>query len=67
MLAVDLSGSMKEQDFIVNNQAVDRLTATKAVANEFIERRVGDRIDLAGVLPPGQWHRLWPCFLPPNQ
>jgi Ca-activated chloride channel family protein len=31
MLAVDLSGSMKEQDFIVNNQAVDRLTATKAV------------------------------------
>ncbi|NYT46884.1 MAG: VWA domain-containing protein [Candidatus Methanofishera endochildressiae] len=46
MLAVDLSGSMKEQDFIVNNQAVDRLTATKAVANEFIERRVGDRIGL---------------------
>ena len=46
MLAVDLSGSMKEQDFIVNNQAVDRLTATKTVANEFIERRVGDRIGL---------------------
>lgn len=46
MLAVDLSGSMEEQDFIVNNQAVDRLTATKSVANEFIERRVGDRLGL---------------------
>ena len=46
MLAVDLSGSMKERDFIVNNQAVDRLTATKTVANEFIERRVGDRLGL---------------------
>ncbi len=46
MLAVDLSGSMKERDFIINNQAVDRLTATKAVANAFIERRVGDRLGL---------------------
>ncbi|GFO76158.1 Ca-activated chloride channel homolog [Bathymodiolus platifrons methanotrophic gill symbiont] len=46
MLAVDLSGSMKERDFIVNNQAVGRLTATKTVANEFIERRVGDRLGL---------------------
>ena len=46
MLAVDLSGSMKEQDFFINNQAVDRLTATKRVANQFIERRVGDRIGL---------------------
>lgn len=46
MLAVDLSGSMKEKDFMVNNQAVDRLTATKAVAQQFIERRVGDRLGL---------------------
>ncbi len=46
MLAVDLSGSMEERDFIVNGQAVDRLTATKAVASEFIERRVGDRLGL---------------------
>jgi len=46
MLAVDLSGSMKEQDFFINGQAVDRLTATKYVANKFIERRVGDRIGL---------------------
>lgn len=46
MLAVDLSGSMEAKDFILNGQAVDRLTATKAVAGEFIERREGDRIGL---------------------
>ncbi len=46
MLAVDLSGSMEEKDFIVNNNAVDRLTATKVVASQFIEKRVGDRIGL---------------------
>jgi len=46
MLAVDLSGSMKADDFELNGQAVDRLTATKAVAGEFIERREGDRLGL---------------------
>jgi Ca-activated chloride channel family protein len=46
MLAVDLSGSMEEQDFIVNKQRVDRLTATKWVAGDFINRRVGDRLGL---------------------
>ena len=46
MLAVDLSGSMEEQDFIIKDQPVDRLTATKRVAGEFIERRVGDRLGL---------------------
>ena len=46
MLAVDLSLSMQEQDYQLGNQMVDRLTATKFVAGEFIERRVGDRIGL---------------------
>ncbi len=46
MLAVDLSGSMEEQDFILNGQVVDRLTATKAVAGDFIRKRTGDRIGL---------------------
>lgn len=46
LLAVDLSGSMEEQDFQLGGQWVDRLTATKAVATEFIGRRVGDRIGL---------------------
>ena len=46
MLAVDLSLSMQEQDYQLGSQMVDRLTATKYVAGEFIERRVGDRIGL---------------------
>lgn len=46
MLAVDLSGSMQREDFVVGDTAVDRLTATKKVASEFIERRVGDRLGL---------------------
>lgn len=46
MLAVDLSGSMQEKDFMINDQWVDRLTATKWVAKKFIKRRQGDRIGL---------------------
>lgn len=46
MLAVDLSGSMEEQDFVINKRAVDRLTAAKGVASDFINRRVGDRVGL---------------------
>ena len=46
MLAVDLSGSMEEQDFFINKRAVDRLTAAKGVAIDFINRRVGDRVGL---------------------
>lgn len=46
LMAVDLSGSMEEQDFQLGGRWVDRLTATKAIAKEFIERRIGDRIGL---------------------
>jgi len=46
MLAVDLSGSMDAKDFELGNRRVDRLTATKAVAGDFISRREGDRIGL---------------------
>ena len=46
MLAVDVSGSMKEEDFVIENTRVDRLTATKYVATDFIERRIGDRLGL---------------------
>ena len=46
MLAVDLSLSMQEADYQMGNRMVDRLTATKFVAGEFIERREGDRIGL---------------------
>ena len=46
MLAVDLSGSMDQKDFELGDRRVDRLTATKAVASDFISRREGDRIGL---------------------
>jgi Ca-activated chloride channel family protein len=46
MLAVDLSGSMDQKDFELGARRVDRLTATKAVASDFISRREGDRIGL---------------------
>jgi Ca-activated chloride channel family protein len=37
---------MEEQDFVLRGTPVDRLSATKAVASEFIEQRVGDRLGL---------------------
>ena len=46
MLAVDLSGSMEAEDFLVQGQAINRLLATQIVAGEFIERRIGDRLGL---------------------
>jgi len=46
MLAIDLSGSMEEEDFQLRGRRVDRLTATKAVAGEFIKKREGDRVGL---------------------
>lgn len=45
MLAIDLSGSM-DHAFKHNFRKVTKLYATKAVAGDFIERRVGDRIGL---------------------
>jgi Ca-activated chloride channel family protein len=46
MLAVDISGSMQIRDFDLGGHRVDRLTALKSVAAEFIERRKGDRVGL---------------------
>ena len=46
MLAVDLSKSMETRDFKINGRTVDRLTASKYVVSEFIERRSGDRLGL---------------------
>lgn len=46
MLAVDLSGSMQTEDFEINGKKIDRLSATKIIAGDFIERRRGDRIGL---------------------
>lgn len=46
MIAVDLSDSMRTTDFEIGGDAVDRLTATKSVAAEFIANRKGDRLGL---------------------
>ncbi|MGD2119931.1 MAG: VWA domain-containing protein [Chromatiales bacterium] len=46
MLAVDISGSMTNEDMQLNGQPVSRLTAVKALAGEFIEQRSGDYLGL---------------------
>ena len=46
MLTVDLSGSMSQQDMLVDGDYVDRLTSVKSVLSEFISKRKGDRLGL---------------------
>jgi Uncharacterized protein containing a von Willebrand factor type A (vWA) domain len=46
MLAIDLSGSMEQQDMELSGQPVNRLNALKEVAGNFIKRRQGDRLGL---------------------
>jgi len=46
MLAVDLSGSMFNDDMLLGDRRVSRATAVKALAAEFVRRREGDRVGL---------------------
>jgi Ca-activated chloride channel family protein len=46
MVAVDISGSMGQEDMFIDMQQVSRIFLVKKVVNEFIERRTGDRIGL---------------------
>lgn len=46
MLAVDISGSMQEQDMLIQNKYIDRISAVKVVVGEFVEKRTGDRMGL---------------------
>ncbi len=46
LLAVDISGSMKERDMVIQNKKVQRIIAVKSVLNDFIEQRKGDRLGL---------------------
>jgi Ca-activated chloride channel family protein len=46
VLAVDVSGSMGAEDYIVNAKRINRLEVIKSVIKEFIDRRVSDRIGL---------------------
>jgi Ca-activated chloride channel family protein len=43
---VDLSGSMADEDMALSGELVDRLTAAKAVIDDFLDRRNGDRVGL---------------------
>ncbi|MEH6825668.1 MAG: VWA domain-containing protein [Motiliproteus sp.] len=46
LLAVDISGSMGAEDMQLDERAVNRLVAVKAVLSEFIQRRPADRLGL---------------------
>jgi Ca-activated chloride channel homolog len=47
LLLVDLSGSMKQEDFTnAAGQKVNRLSAVKEVLDDFLSRREGDRVGL---------------------
>lgn len=46
VVALDLSGSMISEDFVIANERVNRLTVAKEVLREFIRKRSNDRIGL---------------------
>jgi Ca-activated chloride channel homolog len=46
VIAIDLSGSMESEDFVVNRQRVNRLFIAKDVVKQFIAKRPNDRIGL---------------------
>lgn len=46
MLAVDISGSMAQEDMEIQGQALPRITVVKAVVNEFVRQREGDKLGL---------------------
>ena len=46
MMSVDISMSMDEPDMIISGRRMTRISAVKAVASDFIQKREGDRIGL---------------------
>lgn len=46
MLAVDLSGSMSQEDMVLANRMANRLVVVQQVISDFLDRRQGDRIGL---------------------
>lgn len=46
ILALDVSGSMAAEDFVINGQRKNRLDIIKSVVKEFIDKRISDRIGL---------------------
>ena len=58
MLAIDLSGSMRSEDFERNGERINRLQAIKPVIQAFIEQRPADRIGI--VLFSGRAYTMAP-------
>ncbi len=46
MMAIDLSGSMQEEDLTRGGQQATRLAVVKQAADDFLQRREGDRVGL---------------------
>ncbi|MDD4556637.1 MAG: VWA domain-containing protein [Alphaproteobacteria bacterium] len=46
LIVMDISTSMLERDYKLNNRPTDRLTAVKKVASDFIRKRTNDKIGL---------------------
>jgi Ca-activated chloride channel homolog len=46
VVAVDMSGSMVSEDFVVNGQRVNRFNMARSVLKNFIDKRPSDRIGL---------------------
>lgn len=46
LMGIDISGSMRETDLYAGNSRATRMAVVKQVAQDFVERRQGDRIGL---------------------
>lgn len=46
LVAVDISGSMSEEDMLVEERQIPRILIVKYVVGEFLERRINDRLGL---------------------
>lgn len=46
VLAIDISGSMAAEDFVINGRRQNRLEVIKSVVKEFIDKRQSDRLGL---------------------
>ncbi len=46
LLAVDISGSMRQDDMVMDGKPVTRLALVKQIVGDFVKRRAGDRVGL---------------------
>src|SRR5271154_69097 len=46
VVAFDLSGSMRSEDFVVNGKRVDRFDMARSILKDFIDKRPSDRLGL---------------------